>query len=94
MFQLTVKEYQEIVTIIPDALGKITMVAPYSPYEEEYFYWPGFTADDIGKVPGNFINGEQDVLVGAPNQNEIGIIYQNTDMFDEAADALEEVVGG
>jgi hypothetical protein len=69
------------------------MVEPYSPYEEEYFYWPGFAEADIGKAPGNFTDGEQDVLVGAPNKDDLAMIYDNTDMYDEAADSLEGAVG-
>jgi hypothetical protein len=92
IFHLTVKEYQEICPVIPLSQEKVTMVEPLSPFDEEYFYWPGYAEADIGREPGNFSDGEQDVLVGAPNKDDLAIIYHNTNMYDEAADSLEGAV--
>lgn len=72
-------------------MKQITIGLQYDSYDEEYYFWPGFGPKNIGKTKKpNFDDGEADVLVGAPSKDDMRIMYDEIDFYDEGADALEE----
>ena len=88
-FHIFCQDYQKTMQIIPGTQENIILSKKTTPFPENYFYWPDYSVNNTEGAIRNFKDGEQDVLVGAPDTEAMQVMYNDEENQDEAADKLE-----